>query len=151
MPARPFTIAPRMPRDQADYPGKAGVIGSTLQPRKATILCVDDEPDALAVLGWFLAAEGLEVVTACNGSEALLRVEEHLPDVVITDYLMPCMTGLELCGRLRGCEKTRRIPIIIYTALCLPADSWLYDRTLLKPTELDVFAAEVRSLLARDH
>lgn len=121
------------------------------QVRKAIILCVDDEPDSLAVLGWFLAAEGLQVVTACNGAEALLRVAELPPDVVVTDYLMPRMNGLELCGRLRECEKTRRIPIIIYTALCLPADSRLYDRALLKPTELDVFAAEIRSLLARNH
>ena len=149
--ARPLAIAPPTPGDQAACPEKEGIVGSALPQRKATILCVDDEPDALAVLGWFLAAEGLEVVTASNGAEALLRVTEHLPDVVITDYLMPRMNGLELCGRLRGGEKTRRIPIIIYTALHLPADSWLYDRTLLKPAELDVFATEIRSLLARNH
>lgn len=139
------------PCQQTDGPKTTEPAGLAPQPFKATILYVDDEPDALALLGRFLTGVGLRVITACSGAEALRRVEEFLPDVVITDYMMPGMTGLELCGLLRKSDKTRRIPIIVYTAFCLPPHSWLYDRTLLKPTELDVFAAEVRSLLVRTH
>ena len=112
-------------------------------------MCVEDEPDSLAILEWFLTAEGLTVVTACSAMEALLKVEEHRPDIILTDNFMPGMTGLELCERLRGFEKTRGIPILIYTALSLPAQSSLYDRTLLKPTEFDVILRQIRSLLAR--
>jgi CheY-like chemotaxis protein len=147
----PLDAARQAPRSEPDCPGKTSAVRLALPPQKATILCVDDDPDALAVLAWFLAAEGLEVVTACNGSEALLRVEELLPDIIITDYIMPCMTGLELCDRLRKSEKTRGIPIIVYTALRLPAHSGLYDRTFLKPTDFDVFSVEIRSLLDRNH
>lgn len=68
---------------------------------RVTILCVDDEPDAVAVLDWFLTREGFGVITAGSGVEALLRVQQRLPDFIITDNMMPGMSGLELCRHLR--------------------------------------------------
>lgn len=114
---------------------------------RSIILCVDDDPDALTILSLFLTGEGFLVITAGSATEALVRMQQRLPDFIITDYTMPGMSGLELCRRLRDCEETRGIPIILYTAMGLPAASRLYDRTFLKPTDLDVFAGEIRRLL----
>ena len=97
----------------------------------ATILCVDDDPDALKVLDWFLTSDGFVVRTAASGVDALLQVKEQLPDLVITDYAMPGMTGLQLCKSLRAQLATRHIPIILYSAFHLPPDSCFYDRTFL--------------------
>ena len=138
-----------MLRTQSDGLRTKGPLRVASWPLRATVLCVEDEPDSLAILEWFLTAEGLTVVTACSAAEALLKVDEHRPDIILTDHLMPGMTGLELCGHLRGFETTRAIPIIVYTALSLPVQSSLYDRTLLKPTDFDVILRQIRSLLPR--
>ena len=94
--------------------------------------------------------EGFEVITAPNGSEALLRVQARWPDLIITDYTMPGMTGLELCKRLRASRVMRLIPIILYTGVSLPADSRLYDRIVAKPADFRAFALEIRVLLTAD-
>jgi len=117
----------------------------------ASILCVDDDPDGLEALELFLMSEGFEVITARNGVEALLRVQAQWPDLVITDYTMPGMTGLDLCKRLRASRVMRRIPIILYTGVSLPADRRLYDRVVTKPADLDAFAIQIRVLLAANH
>ena len=117
----------------------------------ATILCVDDDPDALQVLDWFLTSDGFVVRTAASGDDALLQVKEQLPDLVITDYAMPGMTGLQLCKSLRAQLATRHIPIILYSAFHLPPDSCFYDRTFLKPTDVTVFGSAIRALLSLRH
>jgi CheY-like chemotaxis protein len=117
----------------------------------ATILCVDDDPGVLEALELFLMSEDFAVITARNGAEALLRVQEQWPDLIITDYRMPGMTGLELCKRLRVSRVMRRIPIILHTAVSFPADSPLYDRTVAKPVDLHALAIQIRVLLAACH
>ena len=117
---------------------------------RQTILCVDDEPDLLATLAWFLSDEGFLVRTAGSGGEALANIEEQPPDFVITDYSMPGITGIQLSKRLRSRPETQHIPIIIYSAFALPSKSWAYDRVLTKPTDLQVFAHEIRALLGRE-
>lgn len=114
----------------------------------ARILCVDDDPDGLRALELFLRNEGFEVITARNGPEALLRVQERRPDLIITDYTMPGMTGLDLCKRLRASRVMRLIPIILYTGVSLPADSRLYDDIVAKPADFRAFAIQIRVLLA---
>lgn len=64
--------------------------------RKARILCIDDEPIILALLNRILTIEGYSVFTAINAEEALLSVENNDPDLIISDYLMPEITGTEL-------------------------------------------------------
>jgi CheY-like chemotaxis protein len=117
----------------------------------ASILCVDDDPDGLEALELFLMSEGFEVITARNGAEALLRVQEQWPDLIITDYTMPGMTGLELCKRLRASRVMRLIPIILYTGVSLPPEPRLYDRVVTKPADLYAFAIQIRVLLAAYH
>ena len=112
------------------------------------ILCVDDEPDARTILRLFLSAHGFEIVVASDALEALRLIEERRPDLIITDYAMPGVSGLGLCRTLRDRDETRDIPIILHTGIELHGDhSELFDRFVLKPAELDHLAREVRELL----
>lgn len=116
--------------------------------RDPVILCVDDESDMLTLLRLFLSARGLEVITALNGAEALGAIEEHRPDLIVTDCIMPGMNGLELCRELRDRAKTRDIPIVLYSGRDLSdADRSLFDCFVLKPARLDVLASVIRGLL----
>lgn len=84
--------------------------------RSPRLLVVDDEPDLLASYEIILAAEGFEVCTASNGKAALEKVGVFRPDVIVTDWMMPLMDGVELITRLRGRPDTGRIPIIMTSA-----------------------------------
>jgi CheY-like chemotaxis protein len=112
---------------------------------------VDDDPDGLKALESFLMSEGFEVITASNGAEALLRVQAQWPALIITDYTMPGMTGLDLCKRLRASRVMRLIPIILYTGVSLPADSRLYNHIVAKPADFRAFAIQIRVLLDTYH
>lgn len=80
------------------------------------ILVADDETHILHVLSMKLMNAGYEVLTALDGEEALELCLAEGPDLVITDLQMPCMTGLELCNRLRGNDQTRDTPVVMLTA-----------------------------------
>jgi CheY-like chemotaxis protein len=110
---------------------------------------VDDAPDTLTILQLFLSNQDFEVLTASSAPDALLRVRERLPDLIITDYAMPEMTGLELCQQLRSQEITRHIPVVLHTGAALSdAYSPLYNHMLRKPADLDELLRRTRSLLA---
>lgn len=130
----------------------AGGRGSREAPPTAhskwLVLCVDDEPDALTILRLYLSAHGFETTVASNAAEGLRLVADRRPDLIITDYAMPGMSGLDLCRALRGRDETRGIPIILHSGLDLREDHPdLFDSFLLKPAELDLLAREIRSLL----
>ena len=100
----------------------------------------------------FFASQGFEVSLASDGLEALARIEEQVPDLVITDYWMPRMTGLQLCAYLRARAETRHVPIILHTAHPTPPPgTGLYERAILKPSPLDQLHAEVCALLTLPH
>jgi DNA-binding response OmpR family regulator len=80
------------------------------------ILVADDEAHILHVVSMKLRNAGFEVITAVDGEEAFEAAMSEHPDLLITDYQMPLMTGLELCKRLRACEETRNIPAMMLTA-----------------------------------
>ena len=118
--------------------------------RAPIILAVDDNPDALALLRLLLRREGFAVLTAASGSEALKFMQEHsLPDLVITDYTMPGMTGLELCTHLRSRRETRHIPIFLLSALSEPPAVSLYDEVFTKPADPRSLVRTVRARLTR--
>jgi DNA-binding response OmpR family regulator len=81
-----------------------------------TILVVDDEAHILHVVSLKLRNAGFEVVTAADGEEALEIALQIKPDLVITDFQMPFMTGLELCLKLKSSETTRNVPALMLTA-----------------------------------
>lgn len=115
------------------------------------ILLVDDDADTLGILRIWLTELGFDISVAANGTEALARLQEELPDLIITDQSMPRMTGLELCAQLRARARTRHIPIIIYSARPPQSADGLYNRALQKPASLRQISDEIASLLAPPH
>lgn len=80
------------------------------------VLVVDDEIHIVHVVAIKLRNNGYEVITANNGAEALELAHRESPDIIVTDYQMPVMSGIELVKELRENEDTRSIPIILLTA-----------------------------------
>ena len=87
------------------------------------ILIVDDEPAILIVSRRRLEANGYEVVTAASGKEGIEKAETCEPDLILLDIIMPGLDGYEVCRRLKSSEKTRKIPVIIFTASSPQDDS----------------------------
>ena len=84
--------------------------------RRKRILVVDDEIYMQHILEFSLGMEGMEVISVSSGEEALRRVSEERPDLIVLDVLMPGMDGYEVCRRLRQQESTRAIPIVFLSA-----------------------------------
>jgi two-component system alkaline phosphatase synthesis response regulator PhoP len=82
----------------------------------AKILVADDETHILHVVSMKLKNAGYDVITAMDGEEALELCKAELPVLVITDFQMPRLTGLEFCKQLRACDETKNIPAIMLTA-----------------------------------
>ena len=118
------------------------------------LLVVDDDPSLLLAVSETLRAEGYEVVTARRGAEALVRVAEALPDLIISDIRMPGMDGYQLARNLRSAPRTRLVPIVFLSAKDETADRIAGFRTgvdayLTKPFEPEELAAVVKSILER--
>ena len=82
----------------------------------ATILVVEDEADLSVLLRYNLEAEGFRVLTAESGDEAADAIKESIPDLILLDWMLPGLSGIELCRRWRSREETSRVPIIMITA-----------------------------------
>ena len=80
------------------------------------LLIVDDEPNLLRALEALLGAQGFEVTTARSGAEALVKLAQGLPDLIISDIRMPGMSGYELARQLRDSSRTALVPIVFLTA-----------------------------------
>jgi len=80
------------------------------------VLLVEDEPAQREVLAYNLEAEGFDVIQASNGEEAMLLVKEENPDIIILDWMMPLLSGIEVCRRLKMSPETKAIPIIMLSA-----------------------------------
>ena len=118
------------------------------------LLVVDDEPNLLRAVAASLRTEGYEVITARNGREALVRVAESVPDLVISDIRMPGMDGYQLASQLRASQRTALVPIIFLTAKDETADRVAgfrsgVDAYITKPFEPDELLAVIHSILNR--
>jgi DNA-binding NarL/FixJ family response regulator len=118
------------------------------------LLVVDDDPGLLLAVSETLIAEGFEVITARRGAEAMVRIAENLPDLIISDIRMPGMDGYALVRNLRSSPRTRLVPIIFLTAKDEVADRIAGFRTgvdayLTKPFESEELIAIVKSILER--
>src|ERR1700749_2472515 len=83
---------------------------------KPTVLVAEDEGALITLLRYNLEREGYRVLEARDGEEALLVAAEEKPDLVLLDWMMPKLSGIEGCRRLRGRQETRNAPIIMLTA-----------------------------------
>jgi two-component system phosphate regulon response regulator PhoB len=120
----------------------------------ARIMIVEDEEPLTLLLRYNLEAEGYAVDTAARGDEAAVKLKEAAPDLVVLDWMLPGMSGIELCRRLRARSETERLPIIMLTArgeeserirgLATGADDYI-----VKPFSVPELLARIRALLRR--
>ena len=121
---------------------------------KPTVLLVEDEPAQREVLSYNLDAEGFRVVAADNGEDALMLVEEEGPDIIILDWMMPRLSGIEVCRRLKMRPETRGIPIIMLSARAEEVDRIRgletgADDYVIKPYSVLELMARARAQLRR--
>lgn len=118
------------------------------------ILIVEDEAALVTLLRYNLEREGFAVSEATDGEEALLRAKEDKPDLVVLDWMLPLMSGIEVCRRLRRMPETRAVPVIILTARGEEADKVRgleggADDYVTKPFSPVELIARIRALLRR--
>jgi len=94
----------------------ANLNGETFLPQ-STVLIVDDNQQNVELLQAFLESLPVRLVTASDGIEALEKVEQHHPDLILLDIMMPRMSGFQVCRKLKSDAKTRDIQILMVTAL----------------------------------
>ena len=119
-----------------------------------TVLVVEDELAQREVLAYNLDAEGFRVTRAANGEEALLLVEEDRPDIIVLDWMMPSLSGIEICRRLKTRPNTRSIPVIMLSARSEEVDKVRgletgADDYVVKPYSVIELMARVRTQLRR--
>ena len=124
---------------------------SAAQPK---VLVVEDEPAQREVLAYNLEAEGFHVDRAENGDEALLLVNEAAPDVIVLDWMLPGVSGIEVCRRLKMRPETRTVAIIMLSARSEEVDRVRgletgADDYVIKPYSVVELMARVRSQLRR--
>ena len=118
------------------------------------VLLVEDEPAQREILAYNLEAEGFEVQRASNGEEALVLVAESPPDLILLDWMMPHVSGLEVCRRLKMRPETRQIPIIMLSARSEEVDKVRgletgADDYVIKPYSIVELMARLRAHLRR--
>src|SRR5881409_4459008 len=120
----------------------------------ARIMVVEDEEALTTLLRYNLDAEGYDVETVTLGDDADTRLKERVPDLIVLDWMLPGLSGIELCRRLRARPETKALPIIMLTArgeeservrgLATGADDYI-----VKPFSIPELMARIRALLRR--
>jgi two-component system phosphate regulon response regulator PhoB len=118
------------------------------------VMIVEDEEALTLLLRYNLEAEGYQVENVSRGDDAEIRLRETVPDLVLLDWMLPGLSGIELCRRLRARAETERMPIIMLTARGEEAErvrglSTGADDYIVKPFSVPELVARVRSLLRR--
>ena len=120
----------------------------------ARVMVIEDEEPLAELLQYNLESEGFNVEIIRRGDEAEVRIAEHIPDLIVLDWMLPGISGIELCRRLRSARETRSIPIIMLTARAEEADrvrglTTGADDYVVKPFSLDELKARVKAILRR--
>jgi len=121
---------------------------------KPTVLVAEDEGALVTLLRYNLEREGYRVVEATDGEEAILLAAEEKPDLVLLDWMLPQLSGIEVCRRLRAKPETRNVPIIMLTARGEEADrirglNTGADDYITKPFSMTELLARLRAVMRR--
>ena len=123
---------------------------------KPYVLVVEDEDSLSTLLQYNFEKEGYEVEIAKDGEEALLKINERKPDIILLDWMLPKLSGIEVCRRLRLNKNQQKIPVIMLTARGDETDKitgldYGADDYVLKPFSLPLLFARTRALLRRSN
>jgi two-component system phosphate regulon response regulator PhoB len=118
------------------------------------VLIVEDEAPLVTMLRYNLEREGFAVDAAADGEEALLRIAEHRPDAVLLDWMLPLVSGLEVCRQIRRAPATRSLPVIMLTARGAEGDRIRgldsgADDYVVKPFSPSELVARLRAVIRR--
>jgi two-component system phosphate regulon response regulator PhoB len=118
------------------------------------VLVMEDEDALATLLQYNLEKEGYQVVIAGDGEEGLVQIDERLPDLILLDWMLPKVSGIEVCRRIRGRPETRNVPIIMLTARGEESDRVRgldtgADDYLTKPFSMTELIARIRAVLRR--
>ena len=121
---------------------------------KPLVLVVEDEAALATMLRYNLEKQGFRVDEAVDGQEALTRISETKPDIVLLDWMLPVMSGIEVCRQIRRSPQTRDLPVIMVTARTEDQDSVRglntgADDYITKPFNMEALLARMRALLRR--
>jgi len=121
---------------------------------KPYVLVVEDEESLATLLQYNLDKEGYRVAAAGDGEEALMMIDEQPPDLVVLDWMLPKVSGVEVCRRLRTRPETRNLPILMLTARGEESDRIRgldtgADDYVVKPFSMSELAARIRAVLRR--
>lgn len=125
-----------------------------MKNKNTKILLVDDEPDILEIVGYNLAQEGYQIITASNGKEAITKAKKESPDLIIMDVMMPEMDGMEACENIR---KIPELSNVIITFLTARSEDYSQvagfdvgaDDYITKPIKPKLLVSKVKALLRR--
>lgn len=117
-------------------------------------LLVEDEAALVELIRYNLEREGYETAAAADGEEALVMIDERAPDIVLLDWMLPKLSGIEVCRRLRARPATRNLPIIMLTARAEESDRIRgldtgADDYLTKPFSVSELTARIRAVMRR--
>lgn len=129
----------------------SAIAGSGTKP---LVLVVEDEAALATMLRYNLEKQGFRVDEAVDGQEALTRISETKPDIVLLDWMLPVMSGIEVCRQIRRSPQTRDLPVIMVTARTEDQDSVRglntgADDYITKPFNMEALLARMRALLRR--
>jgi two-component system phosphate regulon response regulator PhoB len=121
---------------------------------KPLVLVVEDEEALATLLDYNLEKEGFRVERAADGEEGLLKIEEETPDLVLLDWMLPKVSGVEVCRQLRARPETKRTPVLMLTARGEETDKIRgldtgADDYVTKPFAMSELTARIRALLRR--
>ena len=125
-----------------------------MKKRNIKILLVDDEPDVLEIVGYNLAQEGYQIVTAVNGKDAVEKARKEIPSLIIMDVMMPEMDGMEACENIRKIPELNNVIITFLTARnedysqVAGFDAGA-DDYITKPIKPKLLVSKVKALLRR--
>lgn len=119
-----------------------------------TVLIVDDDPETLNVLSLYFSLEGWTVVRAADGRQALEAVKDWSPDVMVLDWMMPGISGLDVAREIRQDPDRHLLPIVMLTARAAERDLWTglrhgADAYLTKPVDMERLEEEVCRVVAQ--